>query len=174
MQGFGRRRSSFLSKLIIFAYRILQGFLVHFCSIGLWNKGMLHSPIGRDEQDLPPNHTRFACKSHRNELLHIFCIHLIVLRLNWAFRLPPLPCQRKNGSANTRRHPSKALNEVLNLCQVHRRRPQRVLQDRLGRWHEKTLLSSIGWPFMHMWIHSLNRSSKQMWLNTLPQGPRVH
>ena len=48
------------------------------------------------------------------------------------------PCQRTNGSANARRSPSKALNEVLNLCQVHWKRPQRVLQDRLGRWHEKT------------------------------------
>ncbi len=173
MQGFGRWWSSFLSKLIIFAYRILQGFLVHFCIIRLWNKAKLHSPISWWAR-FASKSRKIACKSHRNELLHIFCIHMIVLRLNWAFWLPPLPCQRKNGSANTRRHPSKALNKVLNLCQVHWRRPQRVLQDSLGRWREKTLLTLIGWLFMHMWIHSLNWSSRQMWLNTMPQGLRAH
>ena len=74
--------------------------------------------------------TRFASELHRNELLYILCIHMLVLRSNWAVWFPPLPCQRRNGSANARGSPSKALNEVLDLCWVHWRRPQRVLQDR--------------------------------------------
>ena len=37
---------------------------------------------------------------------------MIVLRSDWAVWFPPLPCQRKNGSANARRSPSKALNEA--------------------------------------------------------------
>ena len=80
---------------------------------------------------------RFAYKLNSNELLYIFCIHSTALRLMQAVWFPPSPCQRKNGSANTKRSPSKALNEVINLCQNHWRRPKEFCKANWGDWMKK-------------------------------------
>ena len=155
MHRFRCRRTSFLSKLTTFCI-----------SHTAWLFGaFMHYQVMKQRKATPADWSRwdrFAYKLNSNELLYIFCIHSAALRLMQAVWFPPSPCQRKNGSANTKRSPSKALNEVVNLCQNHWRRPQRVLQGRLGRLDEKTLLSLIGWPSMHMWILFPNQSSREM------------
>ena len=147
--------TSFLSKLTtscISNTAWLFGAFMHYRVM----KQRKATPADRSRWD------RFAYKLNSNELLYIFCINSAALRLMQAVWFPPSPCQRKNRSSNTKRSPSKALNEVVNLCQNHWRRPQRVLQGRLGRLDKKTLLSLIGWLSMHMWVLFPNQSSREM------------
>ncbi len=94
----------------------------------------------------------------------------------WAVWFPPSPCQRRYGSANTRRSSSKALNKVPNLFRVHWRRPQRVLQDWLGGWHEKNL-TLFNWMTVYAYVDTLPHPIKQVdvvkYFATRSKGPLI-
>ena len=67
---------------------------------------------------------------------HCICMQIIVLRLNWVVWFSLSPCQRKNGSANTRR-PFKALHDSKNwftFGKIFLVRPILTQRTKLNLW----------------------------------------
>ena len=85
MHRFGRRRSSFLSKLSIFCISNTAWLFGEFMQY--WVTEQRKTAL-TDQLRC----ARFASESHRNELIYIFCIYMIVLRSNWAAH-----CHAKGG-----------------------------------------------------------------------------